>query len=74
VAGGAGLDIARIRRRAASRLIGPGLEIVDRIGAEVAVTIEIDARLPNGASDQLVRTVTENSRTLKFDSQGFETE
>jgi len=29
---------------------------------------------PNGATDQLVRTVTENSRTLKFDSQGFEME
>jgi hypothetical protein len=34
----------------------------------VTVTIEIDDRLPNGASDQLVRTVTENSRTRKFDS------
>jgi hypothetical protein len=44
------------------------------MGAEVTVTIEIDAKLPNGATDQLVRTVTENSRTLKFDSQGFETE
>ncbi|MGH7032053.1 MAG: hypothetical protein ACREEZ_16710 [Stellaceae bacterium] len=43
-------------------------------GADVTVTIEIDARLPNGATDQLVRTVTENSRTLKFDSQGFEKE
>ncbi|MGH7152862.1 MAG: hypothetical protein ACREF3_02950 [Acetobacteraceae bacterium] len=44
------------------------------IGAEVTVTIEIEARLPNGATDQLVRTVTENSRTLKFDNQGFEKE
>mgnify|MGYP006954600267 CR=1 FL=1 len=32
------------------------------------------ARFPDGASDQLVRIVTENSRTLKFDSQGFEKE
>jgi hypothetical protein len=38
------------------------------------VTIEIDARLPNGTTDQLVRAVMENSRTLKFDSPGFETE
>ena len=44
------------------------------MGSEVTVTVEIDARLPNGATDQLVRTVTENSRTLKFDSHGFETE
>jgi hypothetical protein len=40
--------------------------------AVVTVTMEIEARLPKGASEQLVRTVTENSRTLKFDSQGFE--
>jgi hypothetical protein len=44
------------------------------MGAEVAVTLEIEARLPNGVTEQLARTVTENSRTLKFDSHGFETE
>ena len=48
--------------------------LAGQMGAEVTVTIEIEARLPNGATDQLVRTVTENSRTLKFDSQGFEKE
>jgi hypothetical protein len=42
------------------------------MGAEVTVTLEIEAKLPSGATDQLVRTVTENSRTLKFNSQGFE--
>ena len=30
-------------------------------------TIEIDARLPGGASEQVVRTVTEHGRTLKFE-------
>jgi hypothetical protein len=44
------------------------------IGAAVTVTIEIQAILPGGASDQLVRTVTENSRTLRFKSHGFEVE
>ena len=34
---------------------------------EVAVSIEIDARLPGGASEQVVRTVTEHGRTLKFE-------
>jgi hypothetical protein len=48
--------------------------LVGQVGAEVTVTIEIEAKLPNGATDQLVRTVTENSRTLKFDSHGFEKE
>ncbi len=43
-------------------------------GAEVTVTLEIEASIPNGASEQLVRTVSENSRTLKFESFGFEEE
>ena len=34
--------------------------------------LEIAADLPKGASDQVVRTVTENSRTLKFETHGFE--
>jgi hypothetical protein len=43
-------------------------------GAEVSVTLEIEVRLPGGASEQTVRIVTENARTLKFTSQGFEEE
>ena len=38
------------------------------------VTLEIEAEIPSGAPAQVVRTVTENSRTLKFTSQGFEVE
>ena len=44
------------------------------VGADVRVTLEIDARIPNGAPETVVRIVTENCRTLKFDSQGFEKE
>lgn len=44
------------------------------VGAEVEVTLEIQARLPDGASDKTVRDVTENCRTLRFDSFGFEEE
>ena len=62
-----GRDASRIADEVIAHLAG-------QVGAEVIVTIEIEAKLPNGASDQLVRTVTENSRTLKFDNQGFETE
>ena len=36
------------------------------------MTLEIEAEVPAGAPDHVVRTVTENSRTLKFTSQGFE--
>ncbi|MGH8701758.1 MAG: ATP-binding protein, partial [Burkholderiales bacterium] len=44
------------------------------VGAQVTVTLEIKAEIPGGAPDQVVRTVTENARTLKFTSQGFETD
>jgi hypothetical protein len=44
------------------------------VGAKVAVTLEIEAELPAGFPDAVVRTVTENSRTLKFTSSGFEKE
>ena len=42
--------------------------------AKVTVTLEIEAEIPDGAPDHVVRTVTENSRTLKFASHGFERE
>jgi hypothetical protein len=41
---------------------------------EINDASEIDAEIPSGAPDQVVRTVTENCRTLKFTSQGFEAE
>ena len=44
------------------------------ISATVTVTLEITADVPDGVPDQVVRTVTENCRTLKFTDQGFETE
>lgn len=43
-------------------------------GCSVDVTLEIHARIPEGASDNLVRTITENCNTLKFSSHGFEKE
>lgn len=44
------------------------------VGATVKVTIEIEAEIPDGAPDNVVRTVTENSRTLKLASHGFDRE
>ncbi|MCI0414205.1 DUF499 domain-containing protein [bacterium] len=53
-------------------------EIVQHLSAQpeskVEVTLEIRAEIPNGASEKTVRDVNENSRTLKFDSYGFEEE
>jgi len=51
-------------------------EVVERltsqIGCEVKVTLEIDARRPEGFDESTVRTISENSRTLKFEHYGFE--
>lgn len=45
------------------------------VGSFVTVKLEIAAEIPSGVSDQAVRTVSENSRTLKFDpDSGFERE
>jgi hypothetical protein len=60
-----GRDAGTIAQEVISHLAGI-------IGADVKVTIEIDAVIPTGANEQIVRTVTENCRTLKFTSQGFE--
>jgi hypothetical protein len=68
------LDAARVGRDA-SRIADEVIaHLAGQVGAEVTVTLEIEASLPGGASDQIVRTVTENSRTLKFTNHGFEKE
>jgi predicted AAA+ superfamily ATPase len=66
------LDAARVGRDA-SRIADEVIaHLAGQVGVEVTVTLDIEAKLPNGATDQIVRTVTENSRTLKFTSHGFE--
>ncbi len=44
------------------------------VGAKVRITLEIDAEVESGVPDNVVRTVTENSRTLKFTNHGFESD
>ena len=44
------------------------------MGSDVTVRLEIEANVPNGVPDDVVRTVSENARTLKFSDQGFEDE
>jgi hypothetical protein len=62
-----GRDAGRIADEIVSHLTG----LMD---STVKVTLEIEAEIPSGAPDKVVRDVTENCRTLKFTSQGFETE
>ena len=63
----AGRDASRIAEEIIAHLTG-------LVGSRVTVTLEIEAEIPSGAPDHVVRTVTENGRTLKFTSQGFESE
>jgi hypothetical protein len=62
-----GRDAGRIADEIVSHLTG-------LMRSTVKVTLEIEAEIPSGTPDQVVRTVTENCRTLKFTSQGFEAE
>ena len=68
------LDSARVGRDAGQIADEVISHLHGLIGAEVTVTLEIQATVPSGAPDNVVRTVTENARTLKFRSQGFERE
>jgi len=63
----AGRDASKITDEVITHLVG-------LIGSSVRVTLEIEAEIPAGVPDNVVRTVTENSRTLKFTSHGFESE
>ena len=70
--GSAQLDALRMGRDA-SRIAEEVIQhLTGLLGAEVEITLEIQAKLPDGASDKLVRDVTENCRTLKFSDFGFE--
>jgi len=51
-------------------------EVVERltsqIGCEVEITVEINANREAGFDESTIRTVSENSRTLKFEDYAFE--
>jgi hypothetical protein len=73
--GAVSLDPTRLARDASE--IGEAVvaHLNGLVGAKVNVTLEIQAELPDGAPEDVVRTVTENATTLRFDpATGFETE
>jgi hypothetical protein len=63
----AGADAGRITQEVIAHLAGLS-------GAEVHLTLEIEAKVPQGVPDNVERIVTENCRTLKFTTHGFERE
>ena len=68
------LDPQRVNREMATIVE----EIIQRLtsltGTNVEVTLEISAERSSGFDDATVRTINENSRTLKFRNHGFEVE
>jgi hypothetical protein len=70
--GSVSLDPARTGRDA-GRIADEVLSHLTPVkGARVTVTLEIQAEAPDGVPENVVRTVTENCKTLKFRDSGFE--
>ena len=63
------LDPQRLVRDASKITDGVVQHLSSVVGADVQVTLDIQAELPTNASDKLVRDVTENCRTLKCDEE-----
>jgi hypothetical protein len=68
------LDAKRISRDA-GQIADEVLQHLTKLeSARVEVALEIQTYIPNGASEEVIRTVTENCRTLKFSNYDFEEE
>jgi hypothetical protein len=68
------LDANRISRDA-QQIAEEVLQHLTKLeSARVEVSLEIQAYIPKGASEEVIRTVTENCRTLKFSNYDFEEE
>ena len=72
--GSVNLDPQRVGRDAGQIAEEVIAHLVGLVGSDVRVSLEIEADMPEGAPDRVVRAVTENSRQLKFSSHGFEAE
>ena len=66
------LDATRLSRDAGKVAEEVVQHLTGQVGATVNIVIEINAHSTTGFPEQVVRTVTENCRTLRFVNQGFE--
>ena len=66
------LDITRINR-SVSDLVQEVLNHLSNLpGSQMEIRLEVSAIIPEGTPTSIVRTVTENCRTLRVDNFGFE--
>src|SRR5207245_3771125 len=70
--GSVALDATRLGRDAGKIAEEVIQHLSTLTGAQVEVTLEIQVEIPEGAPDHIVRTVTENCRTLRFANHEFE--
>jgi hypothetical protein len=68
------LDAQRVSRDADQVAAEVVRHLVSLVDADVEVKLEISANVPTGVPDDVVRTVTENAKTLKFEQHGFESD
>jgi hypothetical protein len=68
------LDTARVGRDASRIADEVIVHLAGLVGSTVTVTLEVEAVVPDGVPDNVVRTVTENGRELGFTNQEFERE
>jgi len=66
------LDTTRIGRDIQKLVEEVICHLTSADGAQVEVTLEVNATTPDGFSQQVVRTVSENCRTLRVNTSGFE--
>jgi predicted AAA+ superfamily ATPase len=68
------LDPERYQRDFAKLAAEVIANLAGLLGTDVEISVEIKATNAEGFPDHVTRTVTENARTLKLDSYGFETD
>lgn len=72
--GSVSVNAARLPRDVGQIADGVVQHLTSLLGSNVEITLEISAHIPDGAPDNVVRTVNENCRTLKFKTSEFEKE
>jgi predicted AAA+ superfamily ATPase len=66
------LDPERYQRDFAKLAAEVIANLAGYLGTDIEISVEVKATNPGGFPDHVTRTVTENARTLKLDSYGFE--
>jgi predicted AAA+ superfamily ATPase len=67
-----GVDALRLTRETGQIAEAIVAHLNGLVGAKLSISLQIEAKIPNGIPENVQRTVTENCRTLKIGNFGFE--